>query len=179
MLGNSNCPLFFSWFKSSVIKKESKRVVWTGVTVFSLHVPSIEKRERAAESCVVVRCWIYCFLHPKDSDWPVCITWECAKKNKNKRVFKLLSEILLHPVQFKGSRLKRKRFAFLQIRRFIHKCLTIEVEQRQSRRESTPASIRKRRFIFLLETKKKEVVAFVSCRKSYTHLSPFSNYFLI
>ena len=66
------------------------------------------------------------------------------------------------------SRVTRKRYAFLQIRWILHKCLTIEVEQRQSRQECPPAGIWKRCFIFLLWTKNK-TVAFVLCRKSYTH----------
>lgn len=49
-------------------------------------------------------------------------------------------------------KVSRKCHAFLQIRRIIHKCLTIEVEQRQSRRGSSPAGIWKRCFIFLLGT---------------------------
>lgn len=69
-----------------------------------------------------------------------------------------MSEILLHPVQYNGSRLTGKRFAFLQIRRFIHKCLTIEVEQRQSWRESIPAGIWKKAFHFSTRNKKKKLL---------------------
>lgn len=58
--------------------------------------------------------------------------------------------------------------------------LTILLEQRQSRRDATPAGIWKGVSFFYSEQKKqkeKKTVAFVLCRKSYTHLCPFSTYF--
>lgn len=50
----------------------------------------------------------------------------------------------------------RKRDAFLQITRIIHKCLTIDVKPRQSCQESPPTGIWKRCFIFLLGVSKKK-----------------------
>lgn len=56
-------------------------------------------------------------------------------------------------------------------RRFIHKCLTVEVEQRQWRR----GRARGKAFIFLLGTTAKPLPLF--CAGSLTHFCPFTNEF--
>lgn len=79
----------------------------------------------------------------------------CVQRNKVKPTRRVCEQL-------------RTSSAFLQMRRFIHKCLTISVEQEKVSFFSTLNSKKK---------KKTKTVAFVLCRKSYTHRSPFSNYF--
>lgn len=111
-------------------------------------------RKGNAESCIIdVGLIVFCKHIPKIR----LASLHCLRMflQKKKDSFNFMLAVIF-PVQCKGSvlRLTRKRYAFLQIRWFIHKCLTIEVEQRQLRRDSTLAGIWKRCFIFLLGTKK-------------------------
>lgn len=123
---------------------------------------SCAQKKKQEESCIIVRCWINCFLkmHPKDFDWPVhshCLKM-CLKKRKENRLKKCFLDVnnYVYPVQFQDSvsRLTRKRYAFLQIRWIIHKCLTIGSGTKAIEQESAPVGIWKRCFIFLLGTKK-------------------------
>lgn len=126
----------------------------------------VKQNCRVFSPCAQAKQKVLCIINvvsPKDSDWPVYISWECAQKGKKRKKRSQQdecvsgSERVLPSFRSDGSSINA-----LLSERSGERCL-----------------------IFLLETEKKKkktqtkTVAFVSCRKSYTHRSPFSNYFLI
>lgn len=94
---------------------------------------------------------------PKDSDWPVYISWECASKKKREANQTSVSgsERVLPSFRSDGSSIN----ALLSDWSGKRSHFSTRNSEKEKKKTQT------------------WTVAFVSCRKSYTHRSPFSNYF--
>lgn len=158
MLGYWTVPSFQA---QNQVSKKKKQLCELEPRCFLFMCPKTEKNcTGSAKSCINVRCWINCYYQtpPKEFDWPAT----SPETDRNKKTLGTSCEQLSYvPCSVLGF-LTRKRFAFLHIRWFIHKCLTIEVERRQWRREARlPLAFGKGVPFFYSEQKQKSCLCLV------------------
>lgn len=178
MLGYWTVPSFQA---QNQVSKKKKQLCELEPRCFLFMCPKTEKNcTGSAKSCINVRCWINCYYQtpPKEFDWPAT----SPETDRNKKTLGTscehhVSNYRTSPVQFSGSWLERGLPSFTSDGSSINALQSKWNEGNGGGRLDSLWHLGK---VFHFSTRNRNKrVAFVLCRKSYTHLCRFSNNFLI